>query len=83
MPWPYDAIHHLQEHPDDDTLALAIDVSKAHKRVRLHRDDQGLMLFELAGALYYYLACHFGGALSDYWWKRLAGLITDVCHHLV
>ena len=51
VPGPFDVRHQLQEHPDDDTLALVLDVSKAHKRVRLSYDDKRLILFELADIL--------------------------------
>ena len=43
-------------------VAMIVDVSKAHKRVRLRHRDQGLMFFEVAGQLFYYVVCHFGGA---------------------
>ena len=45
VPGPYDSRHHVQEHPDDTFVALTLDASKAHKRVRRSRPDQGLMLF--------------------------------------
>ena len=41
------------------------------------------MPFEAGGKLYHYLACHFGGAFSDFWWKRVAALVTDITHVLL
>ena len=38
------------------------------------------MLFEAGGKLYHGLACHFGGACSESWWKRVAALITAIIH---
>ncbi len=59
----------------DDTerehVGLTIDVRKAHKSLRLHPAEWGLMFFAFQAALYFYKVCHFGGRWSDYWWKRM------------
>ena len=83
VPGPYDVRHHIQPDPSKERVALVVDVSKAHKRVKLAKADRGLMLFEAANRLLEYAVCHFGGAFSDYWWKRVAALITDVTHLLL
>ena len=83
VPGPFDVRHHVQPNPDKRRVALVIDVSKAHKRIKLARADQGLMLFEAANRLYHYLVCHFGDTISELWWKRVAVLITYIAHSLL
>ena len=83
VPGPYDVRQYIRPDPDRGRVDLVIDVAKAHKRVRLNKHDQGLMLFEAAGKLYHYLVCHFGGAFSDFWWKRVAALVMDVVHNVI
>ena len=51
VPGPFDIRHHVQGHPDDYFVGLTLDASKAHKRVRLARPDQGLMLFGVENVL--------------------------------
>ena len=80
VPNPYDVRHHIQDSPDVPRLAMVLDVSKAHKRIRLGKRDQGLMFFEHEGKLYLYKVCHFGSSFSDWWWKRVAALPTDITH---
>ena len=60
-----------------------MDVSRAHKRVRLRADEQGLLLFQLAGQLYYYTVCHFGAKFSAYWWARVGALLHRLAHRVL
>ena len=83
VPGPFDVRHHAQPNPDKRRAGLAVDVSKAHRRVKLAKADQGLMLFEVAGRLFYYLICHFGGSFNDDWWRRVAALIMDITHAIL
>jgi len=64
-------------------VGLSIDVSKAHKRVRLHPDEYGLMFFSFQDIIYYYVECHFGGSWSAYWWSRLASVLLRLVHELI
>ena len=41
VPGPYDVRQHVQGSPDKPRLGLVIDVSKAHKRIKLAQADQG------------------------------------------
>ena len=52
----------MQAHPDDDTVGLLLDVSKAHKRVWLAHAGKRIVCLDLEGLLYYCMACHAGGA---------------------
>ena len=51
VPGPYDVRHHVQQSPDRARFGLAVDVSTAHKRVKIAYRDQGLMCFEALGKL--------------------------------
>ena len=63
--------------------ALTLDVSKAHKRVKVDPSEHGLLLFQLEGVLYHYTVCHFGGTFSAYWWARVASCMHRTLHKLV
>ena len=67
----------------DDCVGLTLDVSKAHKRVKVRPDEQGLLLFEHDGKLFHYQVCHFGATFSAYWWARLSACIHRVLHKLL
>ena len=70
--------------PDDPaTLAFSMDVSKAHKRVRVREAEQGLLLFGLKGVLYHYVTCHFGATFSAYWWGRCGASLHRLLHRLL
>ena len=46
---------------------LTIDVSKAHKRLRIREDECGFLLFQHRGKPYHYTVCHFGARFSAAW----------------
>ncbi|CAE7793681.1 unnamed protein product [Symbiodinium sp. CCMP2592] len=56
-------------------LAASVDFKAAHKRVKVHRSKQGLLLFMFEKILYRYVVCHLGAKFSAYWWQRVGGLI--------
>ena len=64
-------------------VAASIDFKAAHKRVKVHSADQGLLLFMFQGVLWRYVVCHFGAKFSAYWWQRVGGLITRLVHHML
>ena len=57
-------------------ISASIDFKAAHKRVKVHDTEQGLLLFAFNGTLWRYVVCHFGAKFSAYWWQRVGGLIT-------
>ncbi|CAE8581638.1 unnamed protein product [Polarella glacialis] len=64
-------------------VGFTMDVSKAHKRIKVRHEDQGLLMFRHAGILYYYVVCHFGGSFSAYWWSRVGSALTRISHQLL
>ena len=64
-------------------VAASIDFKAAHKRVKVHPTEQGLLLFSFQGVLWRYVVCHFGAKFSAYWWQRVGGLITRLAHHML
>lgn len=67
-----------QEH-----IALVMDVSAAHKRIKLHPSQKGYSAFSLNGIAYQYKTCHFGATYSAYYWGRLAGFLHRVAHRIL
>ena len=61
-------------------ISASIDFKAAHKRVKVHDTEQGLLLFAFNGMLWRYVVCHFGAKFSAYWWQRVGGLITRILH---
>ena len=61
-------------------ISASIDFKAAHKRVKVHDTEQGLLLFAFNGTLWRYVVCHFGAEFSAYWWQRVGGLITRILH---
>ena len=68
VPGPFDVRHHPQEHPDDGTLALVINVSQAHKRVRLSHAGKGPYAFRAGGSSV------FSGLSS---WRHVLRLLVE------
>ena len=72
-----------QDRDNTDYIAFTADVSKAHKRIRLHPEEQGLLLFQWMGILYHYKVCHFGGRFSGYWWARMGAYLHRMLHRII
>ena len=69
--------------PANESLAaLVLDVSKAHRRVRIRPADQGLLCFRHRGILYQSLTLNFGARASGFYWNRVAGLLLRLTHRL-
>ena len=69
---------------DDEVWnGFTLDVKAAHKRVKVHPSEQGLLLFRVKGRTFFYQVCHFGGKFSAYWWSRVAALLIRVLHHSI
>ena len=50
-----------------EAVGPTIDVSKAHKRLRIRQDECEVFLFQHCGKLYDYKVCHFGARFSAAW----------------
>ena len=61
---------------------IALDFKAAHKKVKIHPDEQGTVLFEMNDCIFHYTVCHFGAKFSAYWWARVGGLFTRLLHSL-
>ena len=60
-----------------------IDVKAAHKRIKVHPSDRGLLSFRAMSKLFCYKVLHFGGSCSAYYWGRTSSLIMRICHRLL
>ena len=60
-----------------------IDVKAAHKRIKVHPNERGLLSFRALGKLFAYKVLHFGGSCSAYYWARVSSLILRLSHHLL
>ena len=69
--------------PSQEKLAaLVLDVSKAHRRIRIRPQDQGLLCFRHRSVLYQSLTLNFGARASGFYWNHLAGLLVRLTHRL-
>jgi hypothetical protein len=64
-------------------VGMSLDVRKAHKRILVIFEEQGLLMFRHRGKLYYYSVCHFGGSFSAYWWSRFGALTMRLGHQFL
>ena len=63
-----------------DWHGFSLDIQAAHKQIRLHESDQGLVMFSFEGRLFHYRVAHFGGKFSAFWWSRLGALLMRLLH---
>ena len=61
-------------------VALVLDVSKAHRRIRIRPQDQGLLCFRHRSVLYHSITLNFGARASGFYWNRVAGLLVRLTH---
>ena len=77
---------HTLGHAQQTTL-LSIDIKAAHKRIRVHEQDQGYLAFSYrtAGREYWYTynVTHFGGTFSAWYWSRLGGALLRLLHRVL
>ncbi|CAE7664552.1 unnamed protein product [Symbiodinium sp. CCMP2592] len=71
------------EHAIEWLIALILDVSKAHRRIKIRDSDRGLLCFFHRNRLYQCLTLNFGARASGFYWSRMAGLLTRLLHRLV
>ena len=67
----------------EDLTALVLDVSKAHRRIRIRPEDQGLLCFRHRGKLYKSVTLNFGARASGHYWSRVAGLLIRLAHRVL
>ena len=67
----------------EDLAALVLDVSKAHRRIKIRPEDQGLPCFHRREKLYHCLTLNFGARASSYYWSRAAGLLCRLLHRIL
>ena len=72
----------LRECPQSKS-AFGLDIKSAHKRIRLHPSERGLMMFTFKDQLYMYKVCPFGAKCSQHWWGRMGGFLVRFFHHLI
>ena len=68
---------------DTDFLAFAMDIKGAHKTIRIHPDEWGLNMLQLASTCFAYKCCPFGAAFSAFWWTRLSAFFIRFLHLLI
>eukprot|EP00435_Cladocopium_sp_Y103_P002494 s2776_g1.t1 len=52
------------------TIGLTLDIAKAHRRIMIHPEDQGLLCFHFGGRLFKCVTLNFGARASGYYWGR-------------
>ena len=63
----------------EEFTALVLDVSKAHRRIKIRPKDQGLLCFHHRGKLFQCLTLNFGARASSYYWHALLAFSVDFC----
>ena len=67
----------------DPVEGFTLDISAAHKTVRVREDERGLLGLDIHGKLYFYKVTPFGGAFSALWWARISGFLVRTGHRLL
>ena len=67
----------------DEIGGFSLDISAAHKTVRIVAEEQGLLGIEAHGRFFFYVVAPFGGNFSALWWQRVAGFLIRTSHRLV
>ncbi|CAE7256654.1 unnamed protein product [Symbiodinium microadriaticum] len=64
-------------------LAVALDVRKAHRLLKVARCDQALLAFSFEGRFFISKTLNFGARASAFWWARVAGSLLRLSHKIV
>ena len=88
LPDLIDVIDFMSRHSYERWVAFSLDVKKAHKWVKMAPSEQGFSVSKAVdpgGVTRWlvYLACHFGGTWSAYWWSRVAAGFVRSGHVLL
>ena len=73
----------MQGDPHGNFVGMSPDFKAAHKCVKVHRKEQGCLLFRVESQLYHYTVCHFSAKFSAYWWQRVGGQLLRIAHALL
>ena len=68
-------VSHLSE-----GVGLTIDVSKAHKRLRIREGEWDFYCSSIWASSNHYTVCHFGARFSAAWWSRMGAVLIRLCH---
>ena len=88
LPSLQDVKQFLSRYPHNEWCGFLLDVSKAHKRVKVAPKERGYSLFAVIdheGKRHwvYYKTCHFGCSWAAYWWARVSGAFLRVAHKVL
>ena len=88
LPSLQDVKQFLSRYPHSDWCGFLLDVSKAHKRVKVAPKERGYSLFAVIGPegnrhWAYYKTCHFGCSWAACWWARVSGAFLRVAHKIL
>ena len=64
-------------------IQLTLDVAKAHRRIKIHPDDGGLLCFHFQQRLFRSVTLNFGARASGYYWGRVAGMLMRTLHRIM
>ena len=84
----HDIAEFCNRHRDEKWMAFSLDISKAHKRVKVHPDEQGYSIFSVvcedgATRWFVYKTCHFGCSWAAYWWSRVGAALVRIAHRFL
>ncbi len=84
LPRISDVISAAPDNPASETcVQLTLDVVKAHRRIKIHPDDGGLLCFHFQRRLFRSVTLTFGARASGYYWGRVAGMLMRTLHRVV
>ena len=84
LPRISDVIFSAPDTPTSEAcVLLTLDVSKAHRRIKIHPDDRGLLCFHVQKRLFRSNTLNFGARASGYYWGRVAGMLMRTLHRVV
>ena len=88
MPSLEDVSQFLSRRQGERWIAFLMDISKAHKRVKVAPKERGFSLFavlEPGGRRRWvvYNTCHFGCSWAAYWWSRVAAGFIRLGHRVL
>ena len=88
LPGLRDVAAFLSRYPEQSWSAFSLDISKAHKRVKVHPSERGLSLFSLRDPCgkqrwVVYHTCTFGCSWAAYWWSRVGAVFVRLGHQVL
>ena len=88
LPSLHDVAEFVSRHQDTCWTAFSLDVSKAHKRIKIDPAERGFSVFvavDKRGRKHWFVyhTAHFGASWAGYWWARAAGAFVRCAHILI